>query len=67
MKRITAIILMLSLFLLQIPVFADDTVQLQSKPVPDELKKAVAAFDYINVLENDFNIEKAMTDYPYIY
>ena len=30
--------------------------------MPDELKKAVAAFDYINVLEKDFNIEKAMTD-----
>ena len=57
MKKITAILLILSLFLLQIPVFAEETAQVQEKEIPEELTKAVTLFDYIEVIEKDFNIQ----------
>lgn len=62
MKKITAILLILSLFLLQIPVFAEETAQVQEKEIPEELTKAVTLFDYIEVIEKDFNIQKSLTD-----
>ena len=60
MKKITAILLILSLFLLQIPVFAEETAQVQEKEIPEELTKAVTLFDYIEVIEKDFNIQKSV-------
>ncbi|MBE7011800.1 MAG: S-layer homology domain-containing protein [Ruminococcaceae bacterium] len=62
MKRITAIILILSLCLIQLTSFAAEQSAEQEIYIPAELKKAVETFKYIDILENDFDIEKATTD-----
>lgn len=62
MKRITAIILILCLCLIQLTSFAGEQLAEQEVYVSKELKKAVEVFKYIDILENDFNIEKATTE-----
>ncbi len=62
MKRITAIILIFCLCLIQLTSFATVQSAEQEIYISKELKKAVEVFKYIDILENDFNIEKATTE-----